>query len=90
MYHIKFTSSFKKSYKQIKKRKLDIVLIDEVIEKLRKGIPLEEKYNDHSLSGNYINFRECHIKPDLLLIYFIEEDILTLTLVNIGTHSDIF
>ena len=74
----------------MRKRGLDISLLDDVIDKLRQGIPLEEKYKDHGLSGNFDGFRECHIKPDWLLIYLIENDILTLTLVNTGTHSDIF
>lgn len=90
MYQVKFTTTFKKRYKLIKKRGLDINLLDEVVDKLRKGIPLEEKYRDHGLSGNFDGFRECHIKPDWLLVYLIEDDILTLTLVDTGTHSDIF
>lgn len=90
MYRIKFSSAFKKSYKLMKKRGLDLSLLDDVIDKLRQGIILEEKYKDHELIGNYKGFRECHIKPDWLLVYLIEDDILTLTLVNTGTHSDIF
>lgn len=90
MYEVKFTTAFKKSYKLMKKRGLDISLLDDVVDKLRQGIPLEEKYKDHGLSGNYEGFRECHIKPDWLLIYLIENDILTLTLVDTGSHSDLF
>ena len=90
MYQVKFTTTFKKSYKLMKKRGLDISLLDDVIDKLRQGIPLEEKYKDHGLSGNFDGFRECHIKPDWLLVYLIENDILTLTLVGTGSHSDIF
>lgn len=90
MYKIKFSSAFKKSYKLMKKRGLDLTLLDDVVDKLRQGIVLEEKYKDHELIGNYKGFRECHIKPDWLLVYLIEDDILTLTLVNTGSHSDIF
>lgn len=90
MYEVKFTTAFKKSYKLMKKRGLDIFLLDDVVDKLRQGIPLEERYKDHGLSGNYEGFRECHIKPDWLLIYLIENDILTLTLVDTGSHSDLF
>lgn len=64
MYQVKFTSAFKKSYKRIKKRGLEMALLDEVIEKLRLGQTLEEKYRDHELKGNFVGFRECHIKPD--------------------------
>ena len=57
------------------------------MDRLRRGETLEERYCDHALSGN---FRECHIKPDWLLVYLIENDILTLTLVDTGSHTDIF
>ena len=90
MYQIKFTSAYKKSYKLMKKRGLDLALLNDVVDKLRQGIPLDDKYRDHELTGNHVGFRECHIKPDWLLIYLIEDDVLTLTLVNTGTHSDLF
>ena len=90
MYEVKFTSAFKKSYKLMKKRGLDLAFLDDVIDKLRQGKTLEEKYRDHALTGNYVGFRECHIKPDWLLIYLIENDVLTLTLVDTGSHSDLF
>ena len=90
MYIVKFTSAFKKSYKLMKKRGYDLSLLDDVVNHLRQGNLLEEKYQDHILKGDYAGFHECHIKPDWLLIYFIEENILTLTLVNTGSHSDLF
>lgn len=90
MYRIKFTSAYKRSYKLMKKRGLDISLLDDVVDKLRQGIPLEEKNHDHELTGTFSGFRECHIKPDWLLIYLIENNILTLTLVDTGSHSDLF
>ncbi len=90
MYSVKFTSAFKKSYKLMKKRGIDISELDKVIHLLMSGEKLDAKYKDHALSGNFIGFRECHIKPDWLLIYLLENDILTLTLVDTGTHSDIF
>lgn len=90
MYQVKFTTTYKKSYKLMKKRGRDLSLLDEVVELLRQGKQLDEKYRDHSLSGNFVGFRECHIKPDWLLIYLIENDVLTLTLVDTGSHSDIF
>ncbi len=90
MYEVKFTTTYKKSYKLMKKRGLDVSELDEVIDILRQGKKLDEKYRDHALTGNYAGFRECHIKPDWLLVYLLENDILTLTLVDTGTHSDIF
>ena len=74
----------------MKKRGLDLALLDQVVDTLRQGRPLEERYRDHALTGKYLGFRECHIKPDWLLVYLLENDILTLTLVDTGTHADIF
>ncbi len=74
----------------MKKRGLDISLLDEVVDLLRQGRQLEERYRDHGLTGDLAGFRECHIKPDWLLIYLIENDILTLTLIDTGSHSDLF
>ena len=73
----------------MKKRGLDISLLNEVVDLLRQGKQLEERYRDHGLTGNFAGFRECHIKPDWLLIYLIEDDILTLTLIDTGSHSDL-
>ena len=88
-YHLKFTTSYKKDYNRAKKRGLDMSLLDAIVEKLRNGAELPEQNHDHPLHGNFEGFRECHIQPDWLLIYFIEDDILTLTLTNTGTHSDL-
>ena len=74
----------------MKKRGMDLTLLDEVVDKLRQGITLDEKYKDHILKGEYAGFHECHIKPDWHLIYLIDNDILTLTLVDTGSHSDLF
>lgn len=90
MLEVKFTSKFKKDYKLIKKRGMNINLLKEIVGKLANNIPLEEKYKDHELTGNYKGFRECHIQPDWLLIYLVEDDKLTLTLTRTGTHSDLF
>ena len=85
MYIVKFTTTYKKSYKLMKKRGLDLSLLDDVVDTLRQGKQLDAKYCDHELNGKFKGFRECHI-----LVYLIENDILTLTLVDTGTHSDIF
>ena len=88
-YKVKFTSAYKRSYRRLKKRGLNISLLDAVIEELRQGRLLHKKYKDHILKGNFAGFHECHIKPNWLLIYLIEDDVVTLTLVNTGTHTDI-
>ena len=89
-YHIKFTTAYKKSYQRAKKRGLNLKLLDDVVDELRKGRKLDAKHRDHELHGNWAGFRECHIQPDWLLVYLVENDILTLTLVETGTHADIF
>ena len=85
-----WTNQFKKDYKRALRRKKNISLLDDIIRKLSRGEPLPEKNKDHALSGNWIGHRECHIKPDWLLVYRIEDNVLVLTLARTGTHSDIF
>ena len=74
----------------MKKRGMNLSLLNDVVDTLHQGKQLEAKYRDHGLSGTFKGFRECHIKRDWLLVYLIENDILTLTLVDTGTHADIF
>lgn len=87
---IVWTTQFKKDYKLAIKRRLDISLLDNIIRALSCGEALPEKNNDHNLSGNWDGHRECHILPDWLLIYRIEDNVLVLTLSRTGTHSDLF
>ena len=89
-YAVKLTSQFKKDDKNAIKRHLPIELLDEIIKALANGEALPEKNRDHPLSGNWKGHRECHIQPDWLLIYRIEDDILILTLSATGTQSDLF
>ncbi|WP_391486462.1 type II toxin-antitoxin system YafQ family toxin [Aliarcobacter butzleri] len=88
MYQIFRTTSFKKDYKKLSQKNKNI--LKEVIIKLANNEILEEKYKDHKLIGDYIGCRECHVKPDLLLIYRIDNQVLELALVRIGNHSDLF
>ena len=87
---IVWTAQFKKDYKHATKRKLDISLLDDIIRALSRGETLPERNKDHSLSGDWAGHRECHILPDWLLIYRIEDNVLVLTLARTGTHSDLF
>ena len=89
-YTVKPTSQFKKDYKLAMKRGLDISLLEDIIAKLALGESLPEKNRDHALSGNWNGYRECHILPDWLLIYKLEDNILILTLARTGTHSNLF
>lgn len=89
-YTIKYTSQFKKDYKLAMRRGFNLQLLDDIIKKLSTGESLPEKNKDHALTGNWTGYRECHIQPNWLLIYYIHEDILVLTLSRTGTHSDLF
>lgn len=89
-YTVKPTTQFRKDYKLAMKRGRKVELLNTVITKLALGEPLDESNHDHPLTGNWVEYRECHILPDWLLIYRIESDILVLTLSRTGTHSDLF
>ena len=90
MLTIRYHNSFKKDYKKILKRQLNIHDMETVMDMLANEQPLPEKYKDHALTGDWKGFRECHIQPDWLLIYKIQNDSLILTLSRIGSHSDLF
>lgn len=89
-YEVKFTNQFKKDIKLAKKQGKSLSKMYDVIEKLANGESLEEKYRDHSLTGNYKGCRECHIEPDWLLVYEIINDVLVLMLYRVGSHSELF
>lgn len=88
-YTVKTTTQFKKDYKLAIKRGLKIKLLEDVVAALAMGKPLSEKNRDHALTGNWSGHRECHILPDWLLVYRIDNEVLVLTLTRTGTHSDI-
>lgn len=89
-YTVKPTTQFKKDYKRAMKRGLKIELLEKIVELLAMGEALPEKNRDHELSGNWDGHRECHIQPEWLLVYRIEDNVLVLTLTRTGTHSDLF
>lgn len=87
---VKFTTQFKKDYKLAVKKHMNMQLLYSVIESLANRKPLPEKLRDHSLTGSWSGYRECHIHPDWLLIYRVDGDVLVLTLARTGSHSDLF
>lgn len=89
-YIVKPTTQFKKDFKLAMKRSMKIELLEEVIAMRAMGETLPDKHKDHALTGNWVGHRECHILPDWLLIYRIEDEVLVLTLARTGTHSDLF
>lgn len=87
MYGLNYTGKFKKDLKTCQKRKYNIKLLQNVIDVLRIPEQLEEKHKDHSLTGNYAGFRECHILPDWLLIYRYNGDCLELERILIYSNK---
>lgn len=90
MYQIFYTNRMKKDMRRLQKRGKDISKLIEVLNLLQTGEPLPEKYDDHNLSGNLKDFRECHIEFDWILMYQIFDDELILSATATGTHSDVF
>lgn len=84
------SNKFKKDLKLAVKRGYDIKLLENLVNRLANEEPLDPKYKDHTLSGDYSGFRECHITPDWLLVYQVINDELVLFLSRTGTHSDLF
>ena len=89
-YIVKTTTQFKRDYKLAVKRGLKIDLLKDIVAALAMGEKLPEKNKDHALTGNWVGHRECHILPDWLLIYRIDDDVLVLTLARTSSHSDLF
>lgn len=90
MCSIQFTNQFKKDLKLAKKQGKNLDKLFEVINILANEEKLGTKFKDHDLSGNYKGTRECHIEPDWLLIYEIDNNALILMLYRLGTHSELF
>lgn len=84
------SNQFKKDLKLAQKRGCKIEHLRDVVNALACGQKLDIKYRDHGLAGNYNGFRECHVEPDWLLIYRIDQEVLELFLFRTGTHSDLF
>ncbi len=89
-YELVLSSRFKKDLKQCVRRNFDISNLDYVVEILISGNKLPEKYRDYNLKGNWNTHRECHIEPDWILMYRIDNDLFVLILTRTGTHSDLF
>ena len=92
MREIEYTNQFLRDYRREQKgprsTHLDLKLT-EVIDSLITNKPLARKFQDHALKGEYIGARECHLRPDLLLIYILEGSA-ALKLVRLGSHAELF
>ena len=92
MRQIDRASAFKRDYKREAKGKYRATLDDDLVPvliALADDRPLQPRLRDHDLSGDWAGYRECHVKPDLLLIYR-KPDAVTLRLARLGSHSDLF
>ena len=88
MLEVFVTNTCKKDLKKAKKQNRDFSKFQNVVTLLQKGTPLPPSYKDHQLTGNYKHYRECHIEPDWLLMYKIEN--YELQLARVGSHSELF
>ncbi len=89
-YEVKFTTKFKKELKLVQKQGKNLDKLFAVVDLLANDEELPIKYHDHNLTGDYVDFRECHIEPDWLLIYKKNATELILFLSRTGSHSDLF
>ena len=85
---IRRTSQFKKDVKRIQKRGKAFDVFRDVIAELAAAQPLDPKFRDHALVGQYTGTRECHVEPDWLLIYESRDD--EIVLIRTGSHTDLF
>jgi mRNA interferase YafQ len=91
MYKPKYTKSFNKDIQRLERSgSHDIEKLKVVIQKLINGEPLEPRYKDHKLIGNYEGHRDCHVEPDWILIYRIDREAQTITFTRTGSHADLF
>lgn len=90
MLDVVLSNRFKKDLKLAAKRGLDLAELEAVVNRLAAQQPLLDKNRDHSLTGDYIGFRECHIRPDWLLVYRVDGEDLVLFLFRTGSHTDLF
>ena len=88
-YRIRESKHFRKSLKLMLRRGKDKSKLVAVVRMLAAGEKLPPQYRDHALIGNYSGLRDCHIENDWVLLYYIEDDVLVLTLSDTGTHSDL-
>jgi mRNA interferase YafQ len=84
-----FTSQMKRDYKRMERRGKDMRLLSDILDKLACGERLERRHNDHKLKGSLKDVRECHIEPDWLLVYKVDQRRLILTALATGTHDDV-
>lgn len=85
------SKKFEKSLKKLLSGgKVNLIEVEKTISALSSGQRMAVRYKDHALKGDWKGYRECHIRPDVLLIYKKEEEKLILLIMDIGSHSSLF
>jgi mRNA interferase YafQ len=87
---IKYVTRFKKDFKRYRHHTLILQELNDILKWLMAEKRLPEKYRDHPLSGGYSGMRECHVKPDVLLVYWVDEENKKLIVERLGSHSELF
>ncbi|MEI8140264.1 MAG: type II toxin-antitoxin system YafQ family toxin [bacterium] len=82
------TTQFARDIKKMRKRGKDLAKLEVIVRLLATGSPLDPKYRDHPLVGEWKSSHDCHVEPDWILIYTADDD--SLRLERTGTHSDLF
>ena len=90
MYVLKYSKQFKKDLKRFRNDKIILLELEHILDSLVSGQKLNKNNLNHSLSGEFKNCKECHIRSDLLLVYRIENSELLILLLRFGSHSEIF
>jgi mRNA interferase YafQ len=90
MYERVYSAQFRRDVRLAAKRGKDLLSLEEVVDALANGEPLPAERRDHALKGRYDGYRECHVEPDWLLVYKLDNGQLVLVLYRVGTHSDLF
>ncbi len=90
MLHPSTTTQFDKDKIKARKQRKDLALLSEVMGKLIKEQPLETKYCDHPLKGNWRGFRDCHVTSDWVLIYKVDKNKKKILFARLGSHSELF
>ena len=85
---IRQSTRFRQDVKRLRRQGIELARLETMVEALVAQRPLEERYRDHPLVGNWKGYRECHVQPDWLLIYRIDAG--ELQLVRTGSHADLF
>ena len=90
MFSVVFTSRFKRELRYFQNNSEVLCEFEKVLDYLTLGKTLPAKYRNHKLIGEFKGCYECHLEPDVLLIYRIEKKEISVLLLRIGSHSDLF